>query len=68
MCGSTDPKLQCLYFTGQQQDILSSSVDRVLEARGFVPDQQVIKINICMKRSMDKGYIVGHTVTQLQLP
>jgi hypothetical protein len=44
----TDPKLQALHDTGQQQDLQEesqrdSSIDRVAEARGLVPDQQILQ-------------------------
>ena len=58
--GPTDPKPQDLRGTGQQQDIWEESqrgsgADNVAEARGLVPDQGVIAMNICKQRSVDKG-------------
>jgi hypothetical protein len=61
---STNPKLQNLHDTGQQQDIWEESqwgysIDRVVEARGLVPDRGVIVKNICKQRSVDKRVYGG---------
>jgi hypothetical protein len=50
--GATDPKLQDLHVTGQQQDIRKespwgSSIDMVAEPRGLVPHQWLNEMNIC---------------------
>jgi hypothetical protein len=52
--GPTDPKLQDLYDTGQQ-DIWEesqggSSTDSIAEARGLVPDYCVVAVNICKQK------------------
>ena len=58
--GPTDPKLQDLHDSGWQQDIWEeslwgSSIDSVAEARGNVPDQWLIAVNICKERSVGKS-------------
>jgi hypothetical protein len=55
----TDPKLQNLYDTGQQQDIQKksqwgSSIDKVAEAKGLLLDHLVTVMNTGKQRSVDK--------------
>jgi len=40
----------------------------VSEARGLVPDQQIIEMNICKRRSVDKRLYCGTHFDILQLP
>ena len=58
---------------GQQQDVQEeyqwgSSIDRTAQARGHIPDQQVIAMNICKQRSVDKRVYCGTHCDTLQLP
>jgi hypothetical protein len=65
----TDPKLQDLHYTEQQQEIrevtqCGSNTHRVAEAGSLNPDQGVTVMIICIQKSVDKGNTMGHTVTQ----
>jgi hypothetical protein len=46
----------------------SPSINRVTEARGRIPDQQVTAVNICKQRSVDKRVYCGTHCDILQLP
>jgi hypothetical protein len=71
--GSTDPNLYDLHDIRQQQDASEESqwnsrMDRIAEARGLIPDQQVIAMNIWEQRSVDKRAFCGTYCDTLELP
>lgn len=42
-----------------QEQFHKCSTDRVAEVRGLVPDQQVIEMNICKEKCVDKRLYCG---------
>jgi hypothetical protein len=52
----------------QEESQWDPSIERLAEARGLRPDQQVIAMNICKQRSVGKGNIRGTHCGVLLLP
>jgi len=71
--GPTDPKLQDLHDTGQQQGIREESqwgfsTDGVADVGGLVPNQHVFAMNIYEQKCVDKRVYCGSYCDTLQLP